>query len=169
MIMAEIRPLENFDNDGNVPKKRKTIKRQPLKDRSKPVEYNVQLESYDGPRNPAMPFDQALQNVPPLMLLVLQVQAKKHAENSDFSFFRDHHIDAKCPEYNGYNTRIHRQAGSQPKPHTEVAFVPLIDQPPAHHDTVKTAIARGLSLAKTEGEDVLIFTADQQLTKLIQM
>ena len=41
--------------------------------------------------------------------------------------------------------------------------MPLIDLPPAHHDTVKTAIARGLSLAKTEGEDVLIFTADQQL------
>ena len=135
MIMAEVRPLENFYNDGNVPKKRKTIKRQPLKDRSKPVEYNVQLGSYDGPRNPATPFEQDLQNVPSLMLLASQVLAKKHAENNDFSFSRDPHIDAKFPEYNGYNTRIHRQAESQPKPYTEVSFVPLIDQPGIYNST----------------------------------
>ena len=44
--------------------------------------------------------------------------------------------------------------------------MPLIHQPPAHHDTVKTSIARGLSLAKTEGEELLIFTAYQQLYKV---
>ena len=73
--------------------------------------------------------------MPPLTFLASQVQAKKHAENSYFSYFQDLHIDAKCPEYNGYNTRIHPQAGSQPKPHTEVAFVPLIDQPGIYNST----------------------------------
>ena len=73
--------------------------------------------------------------MPPLTFLASQVQAKKHAENSYFSFFQDLHIDAKCPEYNGYNTRIHRQAESQPKPYTEVSFVPLIDQPGIYNST----------------------------------
>jgi hypothetical protein len=35
-----------------------------------------------------------------------------------------------------------------------------------HPDTIKTAIERGLTLARAAGEDVLIFTADQQLYKL---
>ena len=42
------------------------------------------------------------------------------------------------------------------QPHTEVAFLPLVDRPPAHPDTIKTAIERGLSLAR----------ADQQLYKV---
>ena len=53
-----------------------------------------------------------------------------------------------------------------PQPHTKVAFLPpLVDRPSAHPDTIKTAIERGLSLARAAGEDVLIFTADQHLYK----
>ena len=50
-----------------------------------------------------------------------------------------------------------------PQPYTEVAFLPLVDRPPVHPDTIKTAIERGLSLARAVGDDVSIFTADQQL------
>jgi len=52
-----------------------------------------------------------------------------------------------------------------PQPYTEVAFLPLVDRPPVHPDTIKTAIERGLSLARAVGDDVSIFTADQQLYK----
>ena len=52
------------------------------------------------------------------------------------------------------------------KPKTEVAFLPLVDRPPAHPDTIKTVKEKGLSLVRAAGEDVLVFTADQQLCKV---
>ena len=55
-----------------------------------------------------------------------------------------------------------------PQPKTDVAVLPLIDHPPAHHDTTKTAIDKGLSLMRAAGDDVLIFTADQQLYKIVE-
>ena len=55
-----------------------------------------------------------------------------------------------------------REAGMNTKPKTEVAFMPLVDRPPAHPDTIKTAVEKGLSLVRAAGEDVLVFTADQQ-------
>ena len=50
-----------------------------------------------------------------------------------------------------------------PQPHTEVAFLPLVGRHPAHPDTIKTALERGLSFARAAGED---FTAEQQLYKV---
>ena len=82
---------------------------------------------------------------------------------NEFAFLQDIHTESKCPEYNGYITGLCRQTD---KPHTEVALLPLIDRPPAHPDTIKTAIEKGVSLARAEGDDVLMFTADQQLYKV---
>jgi len=85
---------------------------------------------------------------------------------NEFAFLQDIHTQSKCPEYNGYNTRHCRQAGTVPQPQTEVALLPLIDRPPAHPDIIKTAIERGLSLTSAAVEDVLIFRAEQQLYKV---
>jgi len=137
-----------------------------MQHRSKPVQYDVQQETYNGPKKPLMPPEQAVHHVPPLSLLTSQAITKQRALENDFAFLQDIHTESKCPEYNGYNTRLCRQAGMLPQPYTEVAFLPLVDRPPAHHDTIKTAIERGLSLARAAGEDVLIFTADQQLYKV---
>ena len=56
-----------------------------------------------------------------------------------------------------------------PQHKTDVAFLSLVDRPPppAHHDTTKTAIDKGLTLMRATGDDVLIFTADQQLYKIV--
>ena len=43
--------------------------------------------------------------------------------------------------------------------------MPLIDLPPAQHDTKLTSLVKGLSFVKNKGNDVLIFTADQQIYK----
>ena len=51
---------------------------------------------------------------------------------------------------------------------TDVAVLPLIDHPPAHHYTIKTAIDKGLTLMRAAGDDMLIFTADQQLYKIVK-
>lgn len=164
MIMAKVRLPGNASLD--VVPKRKTIKRQPTQDRSKPIKYDVQQETYDGPKKPPMPPEQAINQVPPLSFLTAQVISVRRALENDFAFFQDIFADQKCPEYNGYNTRLCREAGMLPQPKTEVAFLSLIDRPPAHPDTIKTAIDKGLSLLRAAGEDVLIFTADQQLYKV---
>ena len=45
--------------------------------------------------------------------------------------------------------------------------MPLIDLPPAQHDTILTSLVKGLSFVKNKGNDVLIFTADQQIYKIV--
>ena len=147
--------------------KRKTIKRQPMRDRSNPVKYDVQQEAYNGPKKPLMPPEQAVHHVPPLSLLAFQAITKQRTLENYFAILKDIHTELKCPEHNGYNTRLCRHADMLPQPHTKVAFLrPLVDRPSAHPDTIKTAIERGLSLARAAGGDVLIFTADQQLYKV---
>ena len=166
MIMAQVRPPD-FSSPDEVAPKRKTIKRQPMQDRSKPVKYDVQQETYNGPKKPLMPPEQAVHHVPPLSLLASQAITKQRALENYFPILKDIHTESKCPEHNGYNTRLCRQADMLPQPYTKVAFLPpLVDRPSAHPDTIKTAIERGLSLARAAGEDVLIFTADQQLYKV---
>ena len=54
MIMAQVRP-PSISNPGELVPMQKTIKRQPMQDRSKPVKYDVQQETYNGPKKPLMP------------------------------------------------------------------------------------------------------------------
>ena len=37
------------------------------------------------------------------------------ASDNDFAFFQDILVETKCPEYNGYNTMLCRDAGMKPK------------------------------------------------------
>ncbi|MCP3889476.1 MAG: hypothetical protein GY702_11490, partial [Desulfobulbaceae bacterium] len=167
IIMAQVQLPDNNNNRSIAgPKTPKTIKRQPMEDRAKPVDYEVQQETYDGPKKPPMPLDVALNQVPPLWLMVSHLILVQRAKENDFAFFKDMQIEANCPEYNGYKTSLVRQAGLVPEPKTEVAFLPLIDCLPAHHDTIKTAIVKGLTLVKAAGQESLIFTVDQQLYKV---
>ena len=126
MIMAQVRP-PSISSPGEMAPKRKTIKRQPMQDRSKPVKYGVQQETYSGFKKPLMPTGQAVHHVAPLSLLVSQAIAKHRTLENEFAFLQDIHTESKCSEYNGYITRLCRQAGMLPQPHTEVAFLTLND------------------------------------------
>ena len=68
MIMGQVRPPDS-SNRGEVAPKRKTTKPQPMQDRSKPVKYDVQQETYNGPKKPLMPPEQAVHHVPPLIAI----------------------------------------------------------------------------------------------------
>ena len=110
--------------------------------------------------------EQALNHIPTLSFLASQAIAVQRAVENDFVFLQDIHTQPKCPDYNGFNTRLCREAGMLPQHKTDVSFLPLIDRPPTHHDTTKTTIDKGLTLMRAVGDDVLIFTADQQLYKI---
>ena len=164
MIMAQGRLPSNVSPD-EVVTMRKVIKQQPMQDHSKPIKYEVQQERYDGPKKPPMPMEQAVKQVPCLSFLDTKVITAQRALENDFAFFQDIHTsESKCPEYNGYNTRLCSEAGMLPQPQTNVVFLPLVDRPPANPDTIITAIEKGLKLVRAAGEDVL--TTDQQLYKV---
>ena len=111
MVMAQVRP-PGISSLGEVAPKRKTTKRQLMQDRSKPVKYDVQQETYNGPKKPLMPPEQAVHHVPPLSLLASPAITKQRAMETEFAFLQDIHMVSKCPEFNGYNTRLCRQAPS---------------------------------------------------------
>ena len=48
-----------------------------------------------------------------------------------------------------------------------MSFMPFIDLPPANYDMILTALIKGLSLMKDRENEYLIFTADQQLYKIV--
>ena len=50
MIMAQVRP-PSISSPGELDPMQKTIKRKPLQDRSKPVKYDVQQDTYNGPKD----------------------------------------------------------------------------------------------------------------------
>ena len=139
MIMAHVRP-PSISSPGELDPMQKTIKRQPMQDRSKPVKFGVQQETNNGPKKPLMPPEQAVHHVSPLSLLVSQAITKHRALENEFAFLQDIHTKSKCPEHNGCNTRHCRQAGMLPQPHTGVALLPPIVRSPAHSDIIKTAI-----------------------------
>ena len=73
--------------------KRKTIKRQPTQDRSKLVKYDVQQETYNGPKKLLMPPEQAVHHVPPQSLLASQAITKQRALENYFAFLKDIHTE----------------------------------------------------------------------------
>ena len=113
MIMAQVRPPD-ISSPGEVAPKQKTIKRQTMQDRSKLVKYDVQQETYNGPKKPLMPPEQAVHPVPPPSLLASQATTKQRVLENDFVFLKCIHTESKCPEHNGYNTRLCRQADMLP-------------------------------------------------------
>jgi len=76
MIVAQVRS-PSISSPAGLDSMQKTIKRQPMQDRSKPGKYNVQQETYNGPKKPPMPPEQATHYVPPLSPLASQAITKQ--------------------------------------------------------------------------------------------
>ena len=71
------------------------------------------------------------------------------------------------PDYHGYNTKAARETGQSKKPGTKLVYAPIIDRPPADPSTMLTAMCEAKRLTKEAGQNVTIFTADQQLYKVM--
>ena len=50
---------------------------------------------------------------------------------------------------------------------TTVMYSPMIDRKPADHSTMRSAVKQSMYLTKQTGQTFTIFTADQQLYKLL--
>ena len=93
MIMAQVRP-PSIRSPGEMAPKRKTIKRQPMQDRLKPVKYDVQQETYSGFKKPLMPTGQAVHHVAPLSLLASQAITNYRTLENEFAFSQDIHTES---------------------------------------------------------------------------
>ena len=146
----------------------KTIPRQKMEDRHKSVDYTVPEIRYDGPKKPPMPPLKALYQIPPLSFLCSQVISVHRSHELDYQFMKDIVTRESCPEWSGYNTQLARQTGMAIEPKAKVVYLPLIDKAPASPSTILTAIEKGLTLLNDAGtgQNILVFTVDQQLYKV---
>jgi len=127
---------------------------------------DIRIERYNGPKKPDMPEKEALRTVMPLRVLAHQVAALSRASSTDFAFLHDVVTKDQVPEFNGYNTKLAREQGHSIKPHTRAIYRPLIDMSPADPDTMLTAMVNAQEVTNSCGQEVTIFTNDQQLYKV---
>ena len=146
----------------------KTIPRQKMEVRHKSVDYTVPEIRYDGPKKPPMPPLKALYQIPPLSFLCSQVISVHRSHDLDYQFMKDIVTRESCPEWSGYNTHLARQTGMAIEPKAKVVYLPLIDKAPTSPSTILTSIEKGLTLLNDAGtgQNILVFTVDQQLYKV---
>ena len=145
---------------------RNTIKRVNKNDMSNPIEYEIPIKRYNGPKQPEMPKHAASKSVLPLKVLVHTFLAERRSRESDVVFLKDILTKPDCPEFNGCNTRISREQGHCYRPRTKAIYLPLIDMIPSDPDTIMTALTQAQHLTLKTGQKYVICTCDLQLYRL---
>ena len=143
-----------------------TIKRIKKSELSEPVEYDLQVHRFNGPKIPQLPQQAAMKSVLPLKVLAQKVLSRQRADQTDAAFIEDVLTKDRCPEFNGYNTANCRQQGVSAQPKTRAVYLPLIDMIPSHPDTMMTALAQAQQLTSKMGQEFVIFTCDLQLYRV---
>ena len=123
-----------------------------------------ELLVYDGRKDPAMPCV-------PMTTQSDEVQyfqnvSKTRADHHDFQFLQHVANSDRCPEFNGYNTKVCRDEGHALQPKTKIVYMPLIDMPPAHHSTMFTVLLKAKEICNDLGQEYVVFTCDQQLYRV---
>ena len=70
------------------------------------------------------------------------------------------------PEWNGFNSRVAREEGLTVNPPSRVTYTPLIDMKPSDPDTMLTAMIEAERLTQQVGQEIVVFTSDQQLYRV---
>ncbi|KAJ8021891.1 hypothetical protein HOLleu_39220 [Holothuria leucospilota] len=151
------------DHDNSM---NETIPRLKKSEMSKSIEERQENETeiVTCPKKPPIPVIQAI----PLSSDILQHQnvSRRRAAENDFAFFLDVITTDNCAEFNGYNTKMCREQGHSLAPKTKVAYLPLIDKPPADPATMMTAMLKAQQISEDAGQSYTIFTLDQQLYRI---
>ena len=70
--------------------------------------------------------------------------------------------------FHGFNTRVTRESGQSTKlKKKKKTYTPLIDQNPSNAPTMMTAMIEAEKLTNEAGQAYTVFTADQQLYRVI--
>ena len=117
-------------------------------------------------KKPQMPPEKATRAVPPLHVLAHQAIQLSRTHVLDFDFLKRVITKPNTPEFGGFNTKLSREQGQSAQPATRAIYTPLIDMTPADPDTMMTAMVQAQKLTKECGQEITIFTNDQQLYKV---
>ena len=113
-----------------------------------------------------MPVSHAKVSVLPLEVLCRQVVAKQRSEEEDFKFLKESVTLQNTPDYSGYNTKVRRNKSNK-KRKTNIFYKPLIDKKPTDPSTILTAMYEIERTSKDAGQEVAVFTCDQQLYRIV--
>ena len=79
-----------------------------MNDMTKPNDYNINVESYNGPVKPKMPIHAANKTVMSLKIPTETAKVSKRAWEMNFLFLKKMSNNENCPDFNGYTTQICR-------------------------------------------------------------
>ena len=113
-----------------------------------------------------MPRTHALVGVLPLRLLCHQAIITRKNMEDDFAFIKTSLTKSDISDYGGYNTENARNNGKIMAPKTKILYRPLINKTPSDPSTVLTAMIDVESISKDAGQNVSVFTCDQQIYRV---
>ena len=142
------------------------VKRKSKKKLSSLPKQEITVQRYKGPSNPPMPSEAARYELLPLSVLARAALSINRANDNDFHFMNLISSGVGISEYNGYNTKIAREAGQGLRPATDITYLPPINMNPAEPDTVLTTMHLVKSETEKAGQEYTVFTNDQQLFKI---
>ena len=87
---------------------------------------DLPIQRYQGPKHPSMPRSEATSKILPLYILAKAALSRRRANDSDFHFLILLGNGFEIPEYNGFNTKLAREAGVGLHPATHFTYMPLI-------------------------------------------
>ena len=134
-----------------------------------PIECNPQIIPYVGPKNPPMPVQATLEIQQSEEMKNATEAALSRARALDIQFLLNiTNVPETTPEYHGFNTRQCRDVEQRvPSLKSPSKYDPLINGKPDNHDTVNTALRKGLIITQNAGQEILIITADMKIYKIM--
>ena len=160
MMLAQPRPAESGEHITNmIPR----IKHEDLKN----VDLtNLEVTFYTGPNRPAMP-SKVIHGVLPLKFQCNKVIITHASQEKYMMFLQAAHSSPNVPDYHGFNTMHSRESGEGIKRGIKLLYTPLIDRIPSNPTTMLTAMIESQQLTNESGQQITIFTADQQLYRVM--
>ena len=155
---ADVDRLDGLE--GRIPRLQKEEMKQP-------IPWETPVVEYKGPKKPLMPTTAANRFEMSHEFTEALGVSLNRARDLDFTFLRDILLNANTPEFNGYNTRLCREAGMSPAPKSAVVYLPLINMKAADPTTVLTSITKGFEVTQALNQDILVLTCDQQIYKIV--
>ena len=125
------------------------------------------LKFYKSPQKPNMQLQHIILKIISLKVLVHQRVILESSEEMDFQFLHDVINKDDTSEYSEYNVRTTRDHSQSKKPATKVVYTPLINRKPSDSTTMLSAMIEAQRLTIVAGQKITIFTADQQLYKVM--
>ena len=125
-----------------------------------------EMKIFKGQKKPSMPNCYAQRGVLPLRILCSQSIMVARSEAIDFQFMKEILTQPSVPDFAGYNTKQMRESGQIMKTKSKSIFRPLINKTPSDPSTMLTAMRDIEDASHQAGQQVTIFTCDQQLYEL---